>query len=90
MNTNGWESTCVENLVESFCSFNSVHKNDDLVELDCIQDVMKLSSLLFFSQFDCILFKAVKGKFLFFINEDFKWILEELSADWFDLVAHGC
>ena len=40
MDTNRRESALVQNLVESFCSFDSVDKDDDLVELDGIKDVM--------------------------------------------------
>jgi hypothetical protein len=69
-------------------SVSAFDENDSLVELNLIEQLVKLSVLLFLVDLDVVLLEAVQSK-LCLINVDFKRVLHDLLADGSDLERSG-
>ena len=68
-------------LVQLSGSECALHKDDDLVELEVVEQVIQLPVLLTLAQLDVILLQAMKGELGLVIDVDLKRILHELLAD---------
>ncbi len=69
---------------------NALHKDNDLVEHEGIEQVSEFSDLLIVFQLHVELLKPVQSQFTFVIDEDLELVLHELSANVLDIGSHCC
>lgn len=81
------EVTLLEQLVQFCSSLSALHKDNGLVELQLIKQLIEFAVLLLLIQLDVVLLKTVQGKFGLVINIDFKRVLHELLADRADFLG---
>jgi len=84
------ETSFFENLVKLDGVLNALHKDNDLVEHEGIEQVSEFSDLLIVFQLHVELLKPVQSQFTFVIDEDLELVLHELSANVLDIGSHCC
>lgn len=67
----------------------ALHENDDLVEFQCVEEIVELAVLLCFGDLDVVLLKTVQSELGLVVNVDFEWVLHELLADGPGLFGQG-
>lgn len=72
MNANTGKVAAVQQLVQFVRTGNRFDEDDDLVELELIQEVVKLAVLCHFFQIDVVLLQPVKSELRLVIDEDFE------------------
>lgn len=87
MNGYTWKVALAEQLVQLGGSKCALDKNDHLVKLQAIQQLVKLSVLFRLAELDVVLLKTVQGELGFIIYVDLEWILHEFLADWSDVLS---
>jgi hypothetical protein len=80
------ESLCVKKFVKSLCSLSFAHKDDDLVKVNGVKKVSKLSVLLVFLELEEELLKSVESQLGFVVYEDLEGILHEFLGDYSDFL----
>lgn len=89
MDTNRWEATLVEHTVQHLCSLTRTHKDNHLIELEVINEIMKLMILLFLSKLDVVLLKSMESELRLIINNDLEWIIHELLTNCSHIFIHS-
>jgi len=69
-------------LVELRATRSALDKDDDLVELKGVKQVVQLAILLAFAKTDVVLLETMKSQLGLVINVDLKRATHELLADW--------
>lgn len=82
MNSYAGEVAFPEELVQFCCPCDVLDKDDDLIELKSIQQVVELPILFPFGELAVVLLETVESKLGLIVNVDFQWALHELLADW--------
>ena len=82
-----WKVAIDEDIVQLGTPDCAPYEDDDLVEGECVEEIVQLSILFRFAKLDVILIQTVKSQLGLIINEQFRWILHELSADRADLLG---
>ena len=80
------EVTLAEELVELGATLSRSHKDDDLVELKRVKEVVELSVLLTLLQLHVVLLETVQGELLLIVDVDLQRALHELLAGEFDIL----
>lgn len=81
VNCNAGEVAIDENIVELGTPNCAPYEDDDLVEGECVEEIIQLSVFLRLAKFDVVLVQTVKSQLGFIINEQLRWVLHEFSAD---------
>ena len=81
MNCNAGEIAFAEQLVELSRTKCALDKDDNLVELKTVKQVVKFAILLTLAELDGILLETVQGKLGLVVHKDFERISHEFSAD---------
>lgn len=81
MHRNTWEIAVDKDVVQLGAADGAPHEDDDLVERESIEEVVELSILLRFAKLDIVLIQPMQCQFGLVVNEQFRRILHELSAD---------
>lgn len=89
VNCRAGEIAFSQKLVKLVASQCRSHKDDDLVELERIQEIVQLAVLLTFIELDVELLETMQSQLLFVVNVDFQRILHELLADETDFLGKG-
>jgi len=89
VDSDGGEVALAQELVEFSSTLGALDKDDDLVELELVQKIIKLTVLLTLFQLDIILLKTVEGELGVLINIVLGRVLHELLADGLDIVRQG-
>lgn len=76
----GWESLLVDDFIQFLCVFLRLCENDDLVEIEFIKQLDKLSNFLCLLELHEILLESMKGKLSLFVDEKLLWILHVHST----------
>merc|ERR1711865_1091858 len=84
----GWEAALHEQLVKCSGTLDRLHKNDDLVELQGIEQVVQLAVLLLFCELDVVLEETVQCQLGLLVHRDLVRILHELLAELPSLLRH--
>jgi hypothetical protein len=79
--------------VEDFSQLNSVrnslHKDDNLIEVKSIDEVSQLSILLVLIKLHVVLLKSMESEFRLVLNKHFSGVTHELFASGFDVSRKG-
>ena len=67
----------------------ALHKDDDLVELQLVEELVESAVLLLLLELDEVLLQAVKGEFGVLVDVVLGRVLHELAADGLDLLGQG-
>lgn len=89
MNGDRREVALSEKLVKLSGADSAAHKDDDLVELEIIQELVELAVLLLLFQLNVVLLETVKGELGVLIDVVLGRVLHELSADRLDFLGKG-
>ena len=89
MDADGWERGADEEFVKGIGAGCCLHKNDDLVELECVEKINQLSVLLVLFEFAEVLLQSVKGQSRLIIDCNLERLLHELLAGCSDLCIQG-
>lgn len=81
MDVDTGEVTLHQQLVELFGTSDRLDKDDDLVKLQVVEQIVELAILLSLVHLDIVLLKAVKRKLGVVIDVDLERVLHELLAD---------
>ena len=82
----GGDGVLVEHLVEFDGVVHLAHEDDDLVELQLIDQIHKLTDLVALVKADVVLAKTVQGELALVLDEDLGWVAHKLAASELDLV----
>lgn len=86
MNRNTGEVTLAQKLVQLVRTERALHKDDNLVELEAVQQFVELPVLLGLAQLNEVLLKTVEGKLSVIVHVDLKRVPHELLADRSDIL----
>mmetsp|Transcript_22654 Transcript_22654/g.34554 ORF Transcript_22654/g.34554 Transcript_22654/m.34554 type:complete len:223 (-) Transcript_22654:407-1075(-) len=89
MNADRWEVTLGQQSVQLICTGNLGYKDDNLVKLKGIQQIVQFAVLLGLGEFDVIQVQSVKSQFGVIIDVNFHGVLAELLAHRANLLAQG-
>lgn len=89
VDSNGWEVTSTQQLVQFVSSQGRLDEDNNLVELQGVQQVGQLLVLFFLVQLDVVLLQTVQGQLGFVVNIDFQGALHELLADWTNVLRQS-
>ena len=81
MDRDTWKVAFAQQLVQFGRAEGALHEDDYLVEFECVEEVVKLSILLSFTEFDVVLLESVKRELRLIVDVDFQRILHEFLAD---------
>ena len=70
-----------EQLVQFRGSNRALDEDDDLVELECVKQIVELSILLRLAELDVVLLQPVQGKLGLIVDVDLQRVLHEFLAD---------
>ena len=79
----------MKQFVQFFASLYTVNKDDNLIEVEGVQQIVEFSVLLLFCEFGVVLLKTVEGQFGFIVDVDFDRVLCEFAADRSDFLAQS-
>lgn len=89
MDRDGGEIAFAQKLVELGSTKRALDKDDDLVELELIQQLIKLAVLLTLLERDIVLLKTVEGELGVLVDVMLRRVLHELAADGLDFLRKG-
>lgn len=89
MNSDTREVALREEPVKLRRAQSALHKDDHLIELKLIKEVVQLPVLLLLVELDVILLETVQGKLSLVVNVNLKRRLHELFADGADILGEG-
>ena len=69
MDGEGGEALLVEDCLESLAALDVLDEDDDLVEVELVQDIGELASLLLLEQVNVVLLQAVQCKLRVVVNK---------------------
>ena len=89
MHRYGGKTLLLQQLVKFNRVFDLLHKYNNLVEHEGIEEVSEFPDLLVVINLHIELLESVKGELSLVVNEDFELVLHKFSADLFDVGRHG-
>lgn len=89
VDSNGWEVTSTQQLVQLNSSLGRSDEDDDLVELQGVQQVSQLLVLLGLLQFEVVLLQTVQGQLGLIVDVNLQWGLHELLTNRTDLLGQS-
>ena len=89
MHSNTREVTLAQQLVKLIRTESALNKDDDLVKLEAVQQLVELTVLLRFAEFDVVLLETVQSELGVIIDIDFQRVSHELLANRPDLLREG-
>jgi len=85
----GGEVTLAQQLVELGGAESALHKDDDLVELQLVEQLVELAVLLALLEGDVVLLETVQRQLGVLVDVMLRRVLHELPADGLDLVRQS-
>ena len=83
------EVTLAQKLVELGGTESALDEDDDLVELELVEKLVKLAVLLTLLERNVVLLKTVEGQLGVLVDVVLGGVLHELAADRLDLIREG-
>jgi hypothetical protein len=83
------EVALAEQSVKLIGTLGALNKDNDLVKLKVVQELIQLAVLLLLAQLDVILLQTVKGELGVVIHVNLKRVAHELLANGTDLLRQG-
>ena len=88
MDGDGWEIAFTQQSVQFGCSTDALDKDDDLVELQCVEQVVEFTILLSFRETDVVLLQPMKSQFGLIVDINLKR-LEKTSVQFRNSFGDG-
>ena len=89
MDRDAREVAFAEKPIELGGTAGALNENDDLIELEIVEEIIKLSILFTFVELDIVLLQPVEGELGLIIDVNLQGILHELLADGSDLLRES-
>jgi hypothetical protein len=86
MNCNAGEVAFAEKFVKLSSAECALDEDDDLIELQCVEEIIEFAVLLAFTENDVVLLKTVERKLRLIIDIHFQRVAHELLADWTNIL----
>ena len=83
------EIALAQQLVQLVGTKSALHKDDDLVELEVVQELVQLTVLLLLAELDIVLLQTVESELGIIVNVYLERVPHELLADGTDLLGKG-
>jgi hypothetical protein len=68
------EATFSQQLIQFDRPRHALYENNNLIEVEGVQEVIKLAILLALVEADKVLLEAMEGELWFVVDEDFEWL----------------
>ena len=75
-----WEALLVDDFIQFLCVFLRLGEDDDLVKVEFIKQLNKLSNFLCLFKLHEILLESMKGKLSLLVDEELLWVLHVHST----------
>lgn len=89
VNGDRWEITLAKKLVQLCGAESALDKDDDLIELHLVKELIELPVLLLLIKLDVVLLETVQSELGVIIDINLQRVLHELLADWADFLGQG-
>lgn len=89
VDSNGREVAFAQKLIQFIRASSALDKDNNLVELQIIEQVIQLAVLLLLIQLDVVLLKTVQSELCILVDVMLCRVLHELAADGLDVLSQG-
>ena len=89
MNRNTGEVAFAEKSIKFSGTSSVAHEDDDLIEFECVEQLVELAILFSLAKLDIVLLKTMESELRLVIDVDLERVLHELLADRADLLGES-